>query len=109
MKQQQPIKVGDRFQTKDKRDEGRVVEVLEARGLSTAGRQHVELLERKRALGAKTTHWGWPIDDAIEDARQGYTYFAVRTEAHPRNPDALGNVSRISERTLRAKYRRISR
>ena len=79
MNTQQPIEPGDRFETKDQRDEGRVVEV-------------VERVEGPRYAG---------------DARGNV--FHVRTEAHPKNPEAVGNVSRVTERTLRKNYQRVSR
>lgn len=107
-KDERPIEVGDRFETRDSRDAGRVVEVVEARGISGRGERQIELA-RARYRGRATTDWGELVTDAVEFIRQGYTYFSIRTEAHPRNPDALGNVSRISERTLRTKYRRVSR
>lgn len=68
-----PIVVGDSFETLDKRDGGRVVEVIEDVG------------------------------------HHGRAVFRVRTEAHPRNPDAVGNVSRVSDHTLRTNYKRVSR
>lgn len=74
-KDKRPIEVGDRFESKDKRDEGRVVEVTEA--------------DPSRVLGRER--------------------FWVQTEAHPKNPDAIGHVSRVSGKTIRAKYTRISR
>lgn len=78
-KDTRPIEVGNRFETLDERDAGRVVEVIE----------HVS---GPRFIG-----------DQRGDV------FRTRTEAQPKNPEAVGNVQRISERTLRTKYRRISR
>lgn len=70
MTTQQPIMVGDRFQTLYARDAGRVIEIIR-----------------------------------FVDGDRWY----ARTEASPLNPEAVGNVSRVSERTLRAKYKRVSR
>lgn len=71
--QDRPVEVGSRWETLDKRDEGRVVEVI-----------------RLAAIDSEK-HW------------------YVKTEAHPRNPEAVGNVSRVSESTLRERYKRVSR
>lgn len=79
MNELRPIEVGDRFETLDDRDAGRVVEIT-------------QFVDGPR----------YPSDP------RGSRWYA-KTEANPKNPDAVGNVSRISERTLRAKYRRISR
>lgn len=68
-----PIQFGDRFESKDWRDRGRVVEVI---GIITLGRRRS---------------------------------FRIETEAHPKNPDAVGHVSSIKERTLRRRFRRVSR
>jgi hypothetical protein len=76
---QQPIEPGDRFESEDSRDTGRVVEVI-------------EIVDGPRYVG---------------DARG--SLYRVRTEAHPKNPQAVGNVSRVAERTLRKNYRRVSR
>lgn len=76
---ERPIEVGDRFETRDERDAGRVVEVI-------------EVLSGPRYVGDVK---GW--------------IFRTVTEASPKNPDAVGNVQRISEHTLRAKYKRVSR
>lgn len=78
-KDTKPIEVGDRFETLDERDAGRVVEVI-------------EVVAQPRWDG---------------DAKG--TIFRTRTEASPKNLDALGHLQKISERTLRKKYRRISR
>lgn len=73
------VEVGDRFETLDERDAGRVVEI-------------VEFAEGPRFAGdPRGSRW------------------RAKTEANPKNPDAIGNVSRISERTLRLKYKRVSR
>lgn len=79
MNAERPIEVGDRFETEDERDEGRVVEVI-------------EIVAAPRYAG---------------DAK-GWVY-RTRTEASPKNPDAVGHVQKISERTLRSKYKRVSR
>lgn len=91
--QERPIVVGDRFESLDARDEGRVVEVVEAFGIAP---DDSAALEREPA---KTR----------DETRMRVTDFHVRTEAHPKNPDAIGNVSRVSEWTLRTGYKRVSR
>lgn len=97
------ITVGDRFETKDWRDEGRVVEVVEILidPVNEASRP-----DRARLFAGQ---WGSKPTEVEEWLRAGETRFRVRTEAHPKNPAAVGNVSRISERTLNAKYRKVSR
>lgn len=99
MNTERPIEVGDRFETLDGRDEGRVVEVIRDIGLIKSAAEHIARIDPD-ADGA---------GEHIERVRERKTYFYVRTEAHPRNPDAIGNVSRVSERTLHKKYRRVSR
>lgn len=71
-----PVGPGDRFESKDSRDRGRVVEVVELAGT-------------------------YPLT--------GERRWRVRTEAHPLNPYAVGNVSNVSESGLLGRYRRISR
>jgi hypothetical protein len=104
----QPIEVGDRFESKDKRDGGRIVEVVEERGLSGQGERQLELA-RQRYRGVSTTSWGTPVADALEDIRKRYTFFTIRTEVHPKNPSAVGRNVKVHEGTLRTKYRRVSR
>lgn len=94
MSEPRPIVKGDRFQSNDPRDSGRVVEVIEERGIAP---EISEAIARYRDTKAR------------ELRRQKATYFAIRTEAHPTNPDAIGNVSRISEHGLRTRFTRISR
>lgn len=89
-----PIVKGDRFQSNDPRDNGRVVEVIEERGIAP---EIEAAINRFRGLEGR------------ELRRQKATYFAIKTEAHPTNPDAIGNVSRISEHGLRTRFTRISR
>jgi hypothetical protein len=98
---ERPIQVGDRFETTDGRDAGRVVEVTRDLGLLRSARDHIARIEEKGHTESSADH--------IERVRSRKTYFYVKTEAHPRNPDAVGNVSRVSERTLRKKYKRVSR
>jgi hypothetical protein len=97
------IQVGDRFETKDWRDEGRIVEVVE---VIIDKAQEASRPERAERFAAQ---WGSKPGEVSEWLRAGETRFRVRTEAHPKNPSAVGNVSRISERTLHAKYRKVSR
>lgn len=97
-----PIEVGDRFETRDKRNAGRVVEVIEA--LPVLGDEtRAERSERVAIL------WCMKPDDVDEWLRQRETRFRIRTEAHPRNPDAVGKVSDVHEATLRTDFRRVSR
>lgn len=99
-----PIEVGDRFESRDKRDAGRVVEVIEAiPGLAS---ERESRLDRAKRLAS---NWGGAVAGHEEWLRQRETRFRIRTEAHPKNPDAIGNVSNVHEGTLRAKYRRVSR
>lgn len=69
-----PIEVGDRCETRDARDEGKVVEV------DFVGRNYA-----------------------------GQFRYRIRTEAHPRNPSAVGRSRMINDSTLRASYKRVSR
>ena len=101
-KDTRPIEVGDRFETRDKRDAGRVVEVIEAL-------EDKDAATRPERAARNARSWGSTPAEVEEWMRKSETYFRIQTEAHPRNPDALGNVSRISELTLRAKYSRVSR
>ncbi|RKT33636.1 hypothetical protein DEU34_2239 [Microbacterium sp. AG1240] len=78
-KDNRPIEIGDRFETEDDRDAGRVVEVI-------------EVVSGPRYAG---------------DPKG--SIFRTVTEASPKNPQAVGNVQRVSERTLRGKYVRVSR
>lgn len=99
---ERPIEVGDRFETRDRRDEGRVVEVVVAHPDERFSDRHYRALRNAAA-------WGMTVEEVEQWLREGEVRFNIRTEAHPRNPDAIGNVSRISERTLRTKYKRVSR
>lgn len=93
-----PIEIGDRFETLDGRDAGRVVEVSEALGLNPSAAAHIARLRSSEE-----------VSEHIERVRERKTFYRVRTESHPKNPDAIGNVSRVSERTIRSKYVRVSR
>lgn len=98
-----PIQKGDRFVSLEGRDVGRVVEVDELLGTKESASNR---LASARVGGADSG----PLIRAMERLRQRRTYFHVRVEAHPRNPEAIGHVSRVSEKTLRGpKYQRISR
>jgi hypothetical protein len=101
-KDTRPIEVGDRFETRDKRDAGRVIEVIEALEHKDAG-----TLPERAARNAAA--WGVDVAETEEWMRQAETRFRTRTETHPRNPSAVGNVSSVAEYTLRKNYRRISR
>lgn len=97
-----PIEVGDRFETRDMRDAGRVVEIVTAHEDTKAG-------DRRARAQRMHVAWGMSVDEVEQFLREGEVSFHARTEAHPRNPEAVGNVSRISERTLRDKFKRVSR
>lgn len=75
--------IGERYESTDSRDGGRVVEVID------------QVLD----------------DDGFEYVKPNGDYvFHVRTEVNPNNPSAVGNVSRVSERTLQGShYRKVSR
>lgn len=101
------IEIGDRFESKDSRDRGRIVEVTEARGLSGYGANLVAE-ETHHYRGVEVTDYGMPVADYLDLLRAGETFYTVRTEVHPNRPTAVGNVSRVSERTLRDRYRKVS-
>jgi hypothetical protein len=69
--EERAIESGDRFEDRDWRNEGRVVQV---RSFSAARGK-----------------------------------FEVQVEAAPKTPDSVGRTTFVSERTLRTKYRRVSR
>ena len=89
-----PIEVGDRFETRDARDGGKVVEVVKVEGLSREG-----LNRLGRVVSAARDRW----------VREHYTTYRIRTEVHPNNPGAVGRTVRVQENTLRDKYKRVSR
>lgn len=105
MSENRAIEEGDRFITKDRRDVGRTVEVVEALPTDL----QIESTRRERAERNSRAWGGWDVDSAEEWLRQRETYYRIRTEVHPHNPDAVGNVSRVHEGTLRTKYKRVSR
>lgn len=80
MKEERPIEVGDRFESEDPREEGRVIQIRERRS-------------------AKFGMYG----------SGGSPRWQVQTEAHPKNPEVIGRKSVISEHTLRRRWKRISR
>lgn len=99
-----PIEVGDRFETRDARDEGKVVEVVKVEGLSADGRAQIT-----RAESGPARHYGITREQHIEWIRERYTTYRIRTEVHPNNPSAVGRTVRAQENTLREKYKRVSR
>lgn len=100
------IEIGDRYETKDSRDAGRVVEVIEVRGLSSQGRRLIELAS---AQNRTITAWGEPIEDHLEYLRKSYTFYVIRSETNPKNPSAVGRKSTVHEGTLATKYKKVSR
>ena len=94
-----PIKVGDRFEDEDARNKGRVVEVIDTFGVKESTTKFLESYHAKYG----TVH---PQEAKI---LQKGTLFHIRTEVHPKNPDAVGRVSRISEYRLRNHFERVSR
>lgn len=99
-----PIVVGDRFETRDKRDAGKVVEVVRADGLNAVGRDRIA-----RINGGPERYYGVTKADRAEWTRERYTIYRIRTEVHPNNPSAVGRTVRVQENTLRDKYKRVSR
>lgn len=74
--QERPIVVGDRFETKDGRDKGRVVEVIAELGLSDSAAEHL----------AKRLY----PDAHIRRVEERKTFFHVRTEARACGAPVLG-------------------
>lgn len=105
-KDTRPIEVGDRFESKDKRDGGRIVEVVESLGLSEYGARRMSRIKEAGKVPAWTS---WTFPEYVEWARQGDTHFRIKTEVHPKNPSAVGRTIRIQENTLREKFKRVSR
>lgn len=79
-----PIEPGDRFESQDTRDEGRVIKVLET------------VVDRV---------------DGTDEAAETERVYRVQVQVHPDNPDAVGHEYTIGETTLRntTHYRRVSR
>lgn len=99
-----PIEVGDRFETRDHRDDGKVVEVVQADGLNSFGRDRIARIHG----GPERDGYGITKADRAEWTRERYTTFRIRTEVHPNNPSAVGRTVRVQENTLRDKYKRVS-
>lgn len=78
--------VGDRFETRDSRDEGKIVEII-------------EVLQYPREV--------W-YQDGTSETLFG-TRYRIKTEVNPKNPSAVGRRSHIAEHTLETRYRKISR
>ncbi|MDF2899678.1 MAG: hypothetical protein K0Q46_6464 [Rhodococcus erythropolis] len=104
-KADRPIEVGDRFETRDKRDDGKLVEVVVADGLNAVGRDRMARIE----AGPERDRYGTTKAQRLEWTRQRYTTYRIRTEVHPNNPSAVGRRVKIQENTLREKYKRVSR
>lgn len=104
-KNTRPIEVGDRFETRDSRDAGRIVEVVELLGLSERGASRIARIQGER----ESPVYGISNAERIDWYRQRETHYRIRTEVHPRNPDAVGRAIRVQENTLREKYKRVSR
>lgn len=94
-----PIRKGDRFVSDDKRDPNRVVEVIEVLGTKESTTKFLDSYHHK---------YGQVHPQEAKILQKG-TFFRVRTEAHDRNPSAIGRVSRVSEYGLRNRYERQSR
>jgi hypothetical protein len=82
--------VGDRFETTDSRDEGRVIEIDEVIHYDQAG-------------------WQYDDNGFITEVVTPKVRYRVHSEANPKNPDAVGRRSTISEHGLETRYRKISR
>jgi hypothetical protein len=65
---------GDRFEDKDWRSEGRIIEVTE-----------------------------------VDETPDGSIEYVAVVEANPKNPGAVGHETRLAEKTLARRYRKISR
>ncbi|QYF98478.1 hypothetical protein [Microbacterium sp. PAMC21962] len=103
-KEHRPIQVGDRFETRDRRDAGRIVEVVEALGIRDRGRQRLARIE----AGPDVTCWGEAKADLLRWVREQETIYRIRTITNPRVPHATGRHVKVQENTLRAKYKRVS-
>jgi hypothetical protein len=105
-KDTRPIEVGDRFESKDRRDGGRIVEVVESLGLSDHGEAR---MARARSVGHVPSWSNMTFTEFLDWIRAGETNFRIKTEVHPNNPSAVGRTIRIQENTLREKFTRVSR
>ncbi|WP_405375953.1 MULTISPECIES: hypothetical protein [unclassified Microbacterium] len=99
-----PIEVGDRFETRDSRDAGRIVEVIEVLGLDQCGRDRIA-----KVNAGPDVVCGRTKQERTEYHRLRNTHYRIRTEVHPRNPEAVGRRVKVQESTLRDKYNRVSR
>lgn len=103
------IQPGDRFETRDSRDAGRVIEIDEVLGLSAAGQKYTDLY--MTGVWDYEAHGYDTLDEAVEEVRTKYTKYRAHSEANPKNPDQVGRRTTVSEKTLSDlnKYRKISR
>src|SRR5690606_11439632 len=69
-KKQHVVEVGDRFETRDGRDTGRVVEVIEVLGLTRSAAKHIDQLIAKGDRGG--------LEDHVARVRARSTYVRVR-------------------------------
>lgn len=97
------IKVKDLFEQTVGRAAGRQVRVIRKVGLTPAALQHIERMKAMHPASADR-------DEHVETVRQRRTYYYVKTETHPLNPDTVGRVSRVSEQSLLAsgRYKKVS-
>lgn len=82
--------VGDRFETKDSRDTGRVIEIDEV-------------------VEWDGTGYIYNDDDTVTEVKVPKVSYRVHSEANPKNPEAVGRRSTVSENTLDNRYTKISR
>lgn len=101
----EPIRVGDRFESRDKRDAGRVVEVVEELPVPSWVTARVATI----LAGPERRMTGETRESAAEWHRQRGTRFLVRSVVNPLNPAAVGRSYRVQENTLREKFRRVPR
>lgn len=88
------IRKGNQFASMDPRHKGRAVRVVQALGLNQSAGAHLQKSVRMPHAARLT---------------QRRTYFIVEVIANPGNPKTVGDQGRISEKTLRERYERMSR
>lgn len=97
----------DRFETKDSRDRGRIIEIDAELGLSEDGERIIRQYED--GYYSWEDHGYLSLEQAVEVVRQKNTYYSAHTEVNPRNPEREGRKSTLSEFTLANRYHKISR
>jgi hypothetical protein len=97
-----PIEKGDRFESQDTRDAGRIIKVVET---------VVDVVGDMPAEPVSIPSPGLPDDVIPDPVLETEREYLVEVTVHPDNPDAVGHTYRIGEATLRNRkhYRRVSR